>query len=676
MPGKTSVKPPLSPINTNVNSNSLSPTTAEPKGSNDKKSKSSQNSPATSAYRDLLTGDVVEIDQEGNAAVPTQHPTIKTAVPVRHQSQSYNDDQDPLPSGLNAAANFLTNRTRSIYDDDDNDDDDNDDNWTNLSAHVSGFAVASSKHNADFHALFPNVPEDDYLIKSYVCALSHDILIHGRIYISEAHLGFHSNIFGWVTEILVPFSAIVSIEKRNTAYVIPNAIMIATLQHKYLFNGLVTRDLTYSMLVNIWRLSRPSPLPPDMRNVLSRAHLEQNVKERRDSRDSLRNILNIARTALCKTNEGSGETETSESDNDDDTVDDDPEEFPSNPSQVHEPTECACGKNKEHYSAVVLDRVYDATMKQMFDMFYKSDFLLTFLRDNQKLVDVDIGEWTEEKGETPNALATRQISYVKPLSGSIGPKQTRCLITEDEVHIDFNDYCTNIMTTRTPDVPNGGTFCIKTRTCAMWAPGNKTRLLITCQTEWKGRSLLRSVIDKASIDGQKQYYADMNAEVTRIIARMKGASAEEQEQAAAVADEELKEDEASGESKGASVSATVASNNNTLGGWVDSAIKSVSEIRPTVFVLSTLIVVLIISHVWTYVSGPSAYTRDPGNPHRLTRRRGADIVQVPDNSRAASALVETELNSAILALERSRRITERLESDIEELQAIVSGLTP
>ena len=30
---------------------------------------------------------------------------------------------------------------------------------------VTGFAVASNKRNADFHELFPNIPEGDYLIE-------------------------------------------------------------------------------------------------------------------------------------------------------------------------------------------------------------------------------------------------------------------------------------------------------------------------------------------------------------------------------------------------------------------------------------------------------------------------------------------------------------------------------
>ena len=36
---------------------------------------------------------------------------------------------------------------------------------------VTGFAVASNKRNADFHELFPSIPEGDYLIEgeTYLC---------------------------------------------------------------------------------------------------------------------------------------------------------------------------------------------------------------------------------------------------------------------------------------------------------------------------------------------------------------------------------------------------------------------------------------------------------------------------------------------------------------------------
>lgn len=35
----------------------------------------------------------------------------------------------------------------------------------------------------------------------YGCALQREILVQGRIYISENHICFHANIFGWVTDV-------------------------------------------------------------------------------------------------------------------------------------------------------------------------------------------------------------------------------------------------------------------------------------------------------------------------------------------------------------------------------------------------------------------------------------------------------------------------------------------
>jgi hypothetical protein len=44
---------------------------------------------------------------------------------------------------------------------------------------VTGFAVASNKRNAEFHVLFPDIPEEDYLIDGAHTSLSRRI--HGLI---------------------------------------------------------------------------------------------------------------------------------------------------------------------------------------------------------------------------------------------------------------------------------------------------------------------------------------------------------------------------------------------------------------------------------------------------------------------------------------------------------------
>ena len=88
---------------------------------------------------------------------------------------------------------------------------------------------------------------------------------------------------------------------------------------------------------------------------------------------------------------------------------------------------------------------------------------------------------------------TRNMSYIKPLAASFGPKQTKCEITDETVHVDFDDYISTVTTTRTPDVPTWAVFSVKMKTCVMWASPVSSRVIVTSQVEWTGRSFIKSV---------------------------------------------------------------------------------------------------------------------------------------------------------------------------------------
>ena len=98
------------------------------------------------------------------------------------------------------------------------------------------------------------------------------------------------------------------------------------------------------------------------------------------------------------------------------------------------------------------------------------------------------------------------------------------------VHSDFDDYISMNTTTRTPDVPSGGVFSVKTRTCVTWASSASARVVVTTQVEWMGRSFIRcdavsipspvlgslstrsapKIIEKSAIDGQKTYQSELS----------------------------------------------------------------------------------------------------------------------------------------------------------------------
>src|SRR5258708_4447696 len=126
------------------------------------------------------------------------------------------------------------------------------------------------------------------------------------------------------------------------------------------------------------------------------------------------------------------------------------------------------------------------------------------------------------------------MSYIKRLGGSIGPKSAKCEIRDETLYCDFDDYVVTVTTTRTPDVPSGGVFSVKTRTCITWASSASSRIVVTSQVEWTGRSFIKSkrilassspffspnlpspdsktaIIEKSAIDGQRTYQRELDS---------------------------------------------------------------------------------------------------------------------------------------------------------------------
>ncbi|XP_028400786.1 protein Aster-B-like isoform X2 [Dendronephthya gigantea] len=122
----------------------------------------------------------------------------------------------------------------------------------------------------DFRRLFKDIPESERLITDYSCALQRDILVHGRLYVSQSWLCFYANIFGWETLVTINLKHVTSLTKEKTALVIPNAIQVWSESEKYFFTSFVSRDSTYRSLTRIWRnilSDEPEDIPTLMKAV-------------------------------------------------------------------------------------------------------------------------------------------------------------------------------------------------------------------------------------------------------------------------------------------------------------------------------------------------------------------------------------------------------------------------
>lgn len=410
---------------------------------------------------------------------------------------------------------------------------------------LSGFAIAPKQRNRNFHQQFRSVPEDDYLIEDYSCALQKEILLAGRIYISEGHICFSSNILGWVTTLVISFEEVVSIERESTAMVFPNAIAIQTLHARHTFRSLLSREATFDLMIGIWRVSHP-------------AAFKKSVNGKAMEQEATREVAGALGANEEKDEESEDEEEEDDDDDDDDedearsfansevsaagsapihmqslarkpsamngapmtvgsaaplpgetsaapitttAAGDTPIDFPG--PATHAATDC--NDSASHYERVVKDEIIAAPLGKIYSLLYgpqSGAFVRKYLLEEQKVMELVL---EDDKTGLNNDIKSRQYTYIKPLGGSIGPKQTKCITTENLDFFDLDKSISVTCTTQTPDVPSGSSFSVKTRYCLSWAPGNSTRLQMNCGIEWTAKSWLKGPIEKGANDGQQAY---------------------------------------------------------------------------------------------------------------------------------------------------------------------------
>lgn len=396
-----------------------------------------------------------------------------------------------------------------------------------LGHRLTGFAVASNKRNKDFHQLFRSVPEDDYLIEDYSAALQRDILLHGRLYVSEGHICFSSNILGWVTNLVISFDEVVSVEKKSTAVIFPNAIVISTLNARNTFASFVARDSTYELLIGIWKISHPN-LKSSLNGVqldeggtgdrtevaeaLSDGESDDATEDEVYDEDDDDDAGSFTDGGMVASNAGSevgdasisrkpsasavgassppagvssrGGLETADAVLTGAAVS---SEFPGVPT--HDPTQCT--ESGEHYDRPLTDTTIPAPLGKVYSMMFgpaSGAFMRKWLVEDQKSRELN---YVDDKTGLDNEHTTFTFDYIKPLNAPVGPRQTKCITTNTLKAFDLEKSISIDCSTQTPDVPSGNVFTTKTRYCLMWGPGNSTRMIASCTIEWTGKSWLK-----------------------------------------------------------------------------------------------------------------------------------------------------------------------------------------
>lgn len=399
------------------------------------------------------------------------------------------------------------------------------------------YRFATDKRNADFHALFPKVPEDDRLLDDFSCALSREILLQGRMYISEHYICFYSSLFGWVSNptLVLSHDEITKFEKRSTAGLFPNGISIETKETTHMFASYLTRDSTLNFIETVWskslalsKLNNEKPRDVEIDgSILSNGGLsEQDIFTiDGDSIDSSQNNEYSSGDEEDLSLEGSKTAVDEQMPILDENNAFHSMKFPG--PATHTPTENPVDYTKNN-ECIVLESVFDVPLGLLFKLYFGNDTSY-----HQKILELSDGSnFTAYNGLEKDK--SRAFEFDKGLNYPVGPKSTRVYMEEFIENFDFEDYVEVCCISKTPNVPSGGVFDCRTRYVFVWDENNKTKLTVSFYLNWTGSSWIRSVIESSAKSGQEKAGIDIKTVLGGYIETRQQEKEQEQEKIAKV----------------------------------------------------------------------------------------------------------------------------------------------
>ncbi|XP_029661307.1 protein Aster-B-like [Formica exsecta] len=396
----------------------------------------------------------------------------------------------------------------------------------------------------DFKRIFKDVPDDERLVVDYSCALQREILVHGRLYVSQNYVCFYANIFMWETLVSLRWRDVTSITKEKTALVIPNAILICTVTDKFFLTSFGARDKTYVMLFRVWQNALIGE-PMSMAEMWQLVHAcyGDELGLTSDDEDyvpplpaadeeklSTRLSVDSFSEAEAATMEGSASP----------LMDPVPVEQPAVEPQVQQPdppipipkpelvldptdlsdtTESEAEKHglkmnirstmvctSLHEGRQVNKATLPIHIDQLFTLlFTNSKFFLDF-HTARKTTDLIQSAWTQNN-QTGQKMRT--LSFTVSLTQAIGPRT--CQVTETQVMLPCSRpghlYCIDVESTNA-GIPYADSFSILTHYCMNNISENETGLAIFSQIKYKKSvwGIMKSVIEKNCWSGVDEYF--------------------------------------------------------------------------------------------------------------------------------------------------------------------------
>ncbi|XP_065170419.1 protein Aster-B isoform X2 [Atheta coriaria] len=400
----------------------------------------------------------------------------------------------------------------------------------------------------DFKHIFKDVPDDERLIVDYSCALQKEILVQGRLYVTQNFLCFYANIFGWETNVTLKWKDVTAMTKEKTALVIPNAILIAVSSERFFFTSFVAREKVYLMLFRVWqnalmgrqmnqtdmwqlvhnsygaelgltsddedyiapgteddKMSKISAesYSEDCSNSNLDAHSESGVVDHKPEEENKTQPINIVKNDDRERDRPEAPVKEKLLKHDEKSMPTDMSDNTSDSDRDKESPVCTA----LHEGRQLLNEVIPIHVDQLFTLlFTNSKFWLDF-HASRKTTDLTQTTWIHNAKDNTKS---RVMSLTLALNQPVGPKTAQ--VTETQVMIPCSKagrlYSIDAETVNA-GVPYADSFCVLVHYCIHRVSENQTSIAVYGQIKYKKSvwGLVKGMIEKNCWSGLEDFYA-------------------------------------------------------------------------------------------------------------------------------------------------------------------------
>ncbi|CAF2070555.1 unnamed protein product [Rotaria magnacalcarata] len=403
------------------------------------------------------------------------------------------------------------------------------------------FQCTYRQRNEEFRKLFKELPIDERLIVDYSCAWQKDILIQGRIYLSQNYLCFYANILNWKTNLYLKFQDIVAIAREKTAKVIPNAIEIKSSKaEKYFFASFVARDKSYALMLRIWQNALNNQSIPAQQlwtmihesygDDLDMTTDEEDIYHKTSPKEQIQpngkydhitpNSINsklLQQEDDCSSVSSHGEHHT----DDDgiipigekattDTLKRQPQSNLSKHNMNISPeicylAQCPC---QSHLATELINRIYSMSVERLLDCIFGDNEFLVAYRASRRIKDFRASEWqaNSETGKRERLCTYRVI--VSAVIGSTTVISNERQVIDCELAKSHFVLDTEI---RNEGIKYADAFYVASRYCLVQIGPNKSHLKVTCEVRYVKSlmAIIKTFIEKNAMAALQDSFNDL-----------------------------------------------------------------------------------------------------------------------------------------------------------------------